>query len=290
MSWFTTTAEQFGKTPSATPGYDDGSGRVSALSGGGLQPSAGGTDYQSTFMSIVGNGLATPDALIAKEQELAAAGIKVLRNASGVAGKVQLPTGEIVDVIQSAGTGGGVAPFTWQQGRGGPTGEGGKPLPGNMYYGQGGSGSAPLSSVAGGGVNYQSRMGSLRDTPGYQFVMDEAMGALQRSQAAKGTLLTGGAMKELQDRAGGIASLEFNNEFGRNLSLANLGMSAAGGQGAYGSSYGNQLTDLTTGAGNARAAGTVGAGNAWTSGLVSIGQMGVDLYGMSRYPPYPPRY
>jgi hypothetical protein len=285
MSWFTATAEQFGKTPSATPGYDDGSGRVQALTTPGLQPS-GSPDYQSVFMGIVGNGLATPEALLAKEQELAAQGIKVLRNAAGVAGKVQLPTGEIVDVIQSAGTGGGVAPFTWQQGPGGPTGEGGKPLPGNQFYGQPtGTPTGSLASI-GGGANYAARLPALQKTPGFQFRMDRGLDAVQKSAAAKGTLLSGGTLKDLTEFAQGLASTEFDNEFGRNMSLAQLGFNASSNQGAYGTAYGNQITDLTTGAGNARAAGTVGAGNAWSSGLNNLGQMATDLYGMSRYPQY----
>jgi hypothetical protein len=268
-----------GKTPSATPGYDDGSGRVQALGTPGLQPS-GSPDYQSTFMSIVGTGLATPDALLAKEQELAAQGIKVLRNTAGVAGKVQLPTGEIVDVIQSAGTGGGVAPFTWQRGRGGPTGEGGKPLPGNQFYGQTGP---TMGSLAGamrgtmnGGTDYAARLPALEKTPGYQFRLNQGIQALDRSASAKGTLLNGGYQKDLMEFAQGLASTEFDREFGRNSSLADLGMRAAGAQGAYGTSYGDQITNLTTGAGNAQAAGTAASGNAWGGTLQGLGSLGMQ--------------
>jgi hypothetical protein len=245
-----------GKTPSATPGYDDGSGRVQALGTPGLQPS-GSPDYQSTFMSIVGTGLATPDALLAKEQELAAQGIKVLRNAAGVAGKVQLPTGEIVDVIQSAGTGGGVAPFT-------------------------------MRGTMNGGTDYAARLPALEQTPGYQFRLNQGIQALDRSASAKGTLLNGGYQKDLMEFAQGLASTEFDREFGRNSSLADLGMRAAGAQGAYGTSYSNDLTNLTTGAGNAQAAGTAASGNAWGGTLQGLGSLGMQagLYNWLR--PQPP--
>ena len=48
----------------------------------------------------------TPASLISLEPQLNAAGIKVLRNAAGTAGKVQLPNGQIIDVIQGADVGG----------------------------------------------------------------------------------------------------------------------------------------------------------------------------------------
>ena len=243
-------------------------------------PQQGG-DFQQIFRGIVGNGLATPDALLAKEQELAAAGIKVLRNAAGVAGKVQLPSGEIVDVIQSAGTGGGVSGFQWQQGPGGPTGEGGKPLPGNRYYGQPGGAQQPpgtLGSIMGGATDYGARLPALEKTPGYQFRLQQGLKGVEDSAAAKGTLLTGGAVKDLNDYAQGAASQEFDNEYRRLFGIAGLGQGAAGQMGQYGSSYGNNATGLITGAGNAQAAGTVGGANAWNSALGNIGQNTMDAY------------
>lgn len=261
----------------------------------GLQPSEGqpsaGQNYQQTFMGIVGNGMATPEALVAKEQQLAAAGIKVLRNGAGIAGKVQLPTGEIIDVIQSAGTGGGVAPFGWQQGHGGPTGEGGKPLPGNQFYGQPyghlqgsmGNGGGTLGAAMGGGIDYKARMGALQDTPGYQFVKGEVLGATERSAASKGTLLTGGHQKDLQDRAAGLASTEFDNEYRRLFGMAELGGRAADSIGQYGSSYGDNATNLITGAGDARAQSSVASGNAWNNAFGGVGNTLTNAWMYNQY-------
>ena len=247
-------------------------------------------DYRALFMGIVGGGLATPDALLAKEQELAAQGIKVLRNAAGVAGKVQLPSGEIVDVIQSAGTGGGVAPFTWQQGPGGPTGEGGKPLPGNQYYGQPAGAQGQPGTLGGfmGGTDYAARLPALEKTPGYQFRLQQGLKGVEDSAAARGTLLTGGTIEDLNDYAQGSASQEFDNEYRRLFGLAGLGQGAAGTLGGYGSSYANNATGLITGAGNAQAAGTVGGANAWNNALGNIGQNTMDAYMYDRYMRRPP--
>lgn len=83
---------------------------------------SGGTWDQNTFSSTFGTP-GTPDELIAMEPRLAEQGIKVLRNAAGVAGKVQLPDGRIVDVINSAGVGG--RGFQWLDDGGGGGGFGG---------------------------------------------------------------------------------------------------------------------------------------------------------------------
>ena len=78
----------------------------------------GGQDYQSQFMQMAGPDL-TPQRLIQMEGQLGQQGIQVLRNAAGVAGKIRLPNGQIVDVIRSAGLGGGTGATQWDTGMGG---------------------------------------------------------------------------------------------------------------------------------------------------------------------------
>ncbi len=283
MGWWEEVAAPRGyPVPTSTP-QQVGTTQAVPFQAPGVQPSAGG-DYQQQFLQLMGGGMATPEGLIAKETELAKLGIKVLRNASGVAGKVQLPSGEIVDVIQSAGTGGGMSPFQWQQGRGGPTGEGGKPLPGNQFYGQPMSAMGAIGAGAGtlggmlGGTDYGARLPALEKTPGYQFRFDQGRKAIEGSAAAKGTLLTGGAAKDLTEFGQGLASTEFDNEYRRLFGLAGLGQGAAGAIGAYGSSYGDNATNLLTGQGDSRAAGTLGSGNAWGSALGGVGQTAMDAW------------
>lgn len=272
MGWFDDNMATFtgsvGKTPSVLPPPQPGPGdRVQMFTDRQpvLQPSqGGGQDYEAQFRALFPGGTLTPEALAAKEGDLKAMGIRLLGpNARGQRTKIEVPGVGIVDVIGGAGA--GHNRLQWMVDRGGPqTG-------------------APMSAM--GAPNYGARSGALAQTPGYQFVRDEVLGALERSAAARGTNLTGGLLKDLQDRAAGLASTEFGNEFGRNLSLAQLGFNGATNQGAYGSAYGNQITDLTTGAGNAQAAGTVGAGNAWGSALGNIGQMGMDAWGLYHYGP-----
>lgn len=114
--------------------------------------------------------------------------------------------------------------------------------------------------------------------PGYQFRMDEANKALQRSQAAKGGLLSGAAAKELTRYNQGAASDEYMNAYNRfNTNQSNLynklaGLSGTGQQaantlGTLGQNTATNVGNNMMAAGNAQAAGQVGAANAWSTGL-----------------------
>ena len=74
-------------------------------------------NYQAWFMSLVSGKAPTPAELIKLEPTLTKHGIKVLRNAAGIAGKIQLPDGKTVDVIVGASRGGEA--WSWQTGGGG---------------------------------------------------------------------------------------------------------------------------------------------------------------------------
>jgi hypothetical protein len=53
--------------------------------------------------------------------------------------------------------------------------------------------------------------------PSYQFLQDEAAKAVERSAAARGSLLAPSTAKALQDRSQALASTEFGNAFNRNM-------------------------------------------------------------------------
>lgn len=129
----------------------------------------------------------TPRELIEMEQRLNQAGIKVLRNAHGVAGKIQLPTGQIVDVIKAAGLGG--QGFQWDTG---PGGGGGLGSFGSLAQGWDREFKAPS-------------IDEIRAMPGYQFARDEGVTALDSAAAARGTVNSGGQKKEIMRFATGLA-------------------------------------------------------------------------------------
>lgn len=86
---------------------------------GGQQPPQGGDDY-SWFQQLTNGKPPTPQTLVSLEGQLAQRGIKVLRNAQGVAGKIQLANGQVIDVIEAAGAGGRA--WQWLTGDGGSGG------------------------------------------------------------------------------------------------------------------------------------------------------------------------
>lgn len=130
------------------------------------------------------------------------------------------------------------------------------------------------------GGNWQASI-----SPGFGFRVGEMSKALQQRAAAKGTIATGGFAKELAQYVNNLAGDEYEAAFGRNLSLADLGLRATGQAAGLGSNYGQTLgqtttnqvqanTDLITGAANARAGVT--AGNAAGMGN-TIGELGTIL-------------
>jgi len=121
------------------------------------------------------------------------------------------------------------------------------------------------------GVNALNRMQSgdvmgMMD-PSYKFRLGEGMKALERSAAARGGLISGGALKAAQRYGQEFASNEFGNAYNRLASMAGLGQTATGAMGGAAGQFGSNAGNLMTGAGAARASGYVGGANALTSGL-----------------------
>ena len=167
---------------------------------------------QGSFAAKFGSP-GTPEELVALEPQLQQAGIKVLRNAAGVAGKIQLPNGQIVDIINSAGAGG--KGFQWLTG-GGPAGGGGSAMA-DLGYGFG-------SSMAPWTTPFQARdPNQIANDPAYQFQLKEGLNAVQNSAAARGTLKTGGTLKGLEQYAQGLASTYNDKYYGRDMGEYLLG-------------------------------------------------------------------
>jgi type II secretory pathway pseudopilin PulG len=153
--------------------------------------------------------------------------------------------------------------------------------------------------------------------PGIRMMQDETARAVQNSAAARGSLLSGNTMTELQNRSAGIASQAYGDvynraqnayatnaqtawnayqsrynkatgEFGaaqlpwqRATEMAGIGYGATGAGINAGQNYANSAGNMLLGAGNAQAAGIVGANNAQMQGLYSGSQdmLSAYLYG-----------
>jgi hypothetical protein len=126
----------------------------------------------------------------------------------------------------------------------------------------------PPSSVASPAGNY----GGFETSPGYQFRVDEAMKAIERSAAARGSLRSGATMDALQRRVQGVASSEYENYANRLAQLAGIGQAGVAGSAAAGNNYANNSTATTMAAGNARASAYANTGNAVNQGIQNVAQ------------------
>lgn len=103
--------------------------------------------------------------------------------------------------------------------------------------------------------------------PSYQFRLGEGMKALDRTAAARGGLISGGALKAAQRYGQDYASTEFGNAYNRLAGLAGIGQTATNTMGANAGQFGvNAGNNMMAGA-NARASGYVGGANALAGGL-----------------------
>lgn len=134
-------------------------------------------------------------------------------------------------------------------------------------------------------------MADYQADPGYAFRLAEGQKAIQRSQAARGGLLSGAAVKAANNYAQDSASAEFQNAYNRfNQNQTNLfnrlsGISGTGQQ--TGSTLANLGQNAVSNANNyltsgatAQSAAQMANGAAWQSGLTNIGnQVGSWLNG-----------
>lgn len=121
---------------------------------------------------------------------------------------------------------------------------------------------------------------NLAQDPGYAFRLAEGQKALERTAAARGGLLSGGAMREAQRYGQGMASQEYANAYNRALTqyntlanIAGVGQTSAGQMageaGQLGANLGNTYYNAGTAEGQARASGYLGVGNALSSAIGS---------------------
>lgn len=132
----------------------------------------------------------------------------------------------------------------------------------------------------------------MEQDPGYQFNLDQGQKALERAEAAAGTINSGGALKAASKFATNYTTNAYQDAYNQFmgtrqsnynnlLSLAGLGQTAnqqfLNASQNYGNessgidmSTANQIGNYLTGEGNAKAAGTAGSAKAWTGALGGI--------------------
>ena len=121
-------------------------------------------------------------------------------------------------------------------------------------------------------------MADYQADPGYAFRLSEGQKALDRQAAARGGLISGGALRAATRYGQEMGSQEYGNAFNRYQtnranqlqplgSLMSSGQAAASGQAAQAGQYGVNAGNLMTQAGQAIGAGQLGAANTLAGSL-----------------------
>lgn len=145
---------------------------------------------------------------------------------------------------------------------------------------------ASAMAAAQGDQNYGSLMRrfgmeDFEADPGYAFRQQEGMKGIEGSAAARGSLLSGGALKAIQKYGQDLASQEYGNAYGRyNADQTNQYNRLAGlvntGQGATNEitdaagKLGSNLASSAMSIGSANAASTIGQANAWNQAIGGV--------------------
>ncbi len=122
-----------------------------------------------------------------------------------------------------------------------------------------------LAAVQRGGPEAQQ---FLQMDPGYQFRLSEGMKALDRQAAARGGLISGGALKAAQRYGQDLGSQEYGAAYNRLAGMANIGPQAAGVMSNLGQNFAGQYGQNLMAGGQAAAQGMLGAGSARASGYM----------------------
>jgi len=135
--------------------------------------------------------------------------------------------------------------------------------------------------------------------PGYDFRLRQGIGANLQASNATGGVVSGNALRSLQDYTQNFASGEYANAFNQfqvqrgnifsNLrDIANMGLTGTTGQANAMIGTGTNIASLTAASGNAQAASQIAQGNIYGNTAQGIANAGM-YYGMNRPSYYQPQ-
>ena len=109
-----------------------------------------------------------------------------------------------------------------------------------------------------------------KETPGYQFRMEEGVRAMDRSAAAQGKLRSGGYGRALTEFGQGIGAAEFDNYANRLAGIAGMGQGATQSTATLNQSSSNNMANTMMAGGQAQANNLINAGTARASGYTGM--------------------
>lgn len=138
-------------------------------------------------------------------------------------------------------------------------------------------------SPMGGGTS-SDPFAAFRNTPGYQFGLDQGTKEVQASAAARGGLNSGATLKALMKFGNDYADQQGYTPYMNRLATLFGGAQQATNQlGQAGQNYANQVGNNMQNAGQARAQGIYDSQNAWTNYTNSMMKQAGNYYGGSSF-------
>jgi hypothetical protein len=179
----------------------------------------------------------------------------------------------------SPSMGGGISPFMPMPG-GGQAGQGGQFRVGGKQFGTIEEAQKYANANRTGGTEYAGYQAS----PGYKWQLEQGTAAIDASAAARGGLMSGRTLQDLQAYGQGLADQDREAYLSRLGGLVDSGQGAAGSQATAGANYAAGAGNALAGIGNAQSAGIIGRGNAY-SGMINglsqtAGYMGQNWGGL----------
>jgi hypothetical protein len=136
---------------------------------------------------------------------------------------------------------------------------------------------APQSQGGGGGENWDV----LRNSPDYQFAVQEGQRGIGNSSAARGGATSGNALKALEEFRQGLASQQIDKFLGRRGVQIDRGIGATNNVQNAGTGYANNATGLYQDRGDARASGILGRAGSTIGAMAGVSEaMGSGGYGI----------
>jgi hypothetical protein len=122
---------------------------------------------------------------------------------------------------------------------------------------------------------YQAALQGYTQSPFLARMVQDTVGAVDASRAARGGLFSGATAQEIGDRTGQLYLGDFNNYLSRLGGMVDTGAGAATQTGQFGANAASGQANAYQAAGNARAQGYINMGNSINNAL----SQGAQMYG-----------
>lgn len=126
-----------------------------------------------------------------------------------------------------------------------------------------------------GNISDSERFNYFTESPGYQYQLEQGLKAIERRNAATGTLLGGNTLKELQEYGTNLANQDYSNYIDSLMSQANIGQQAATNAANVYTNFGSQLAGYSYAGGMANAQKYSNLSNA----MYGMAGMGTSMLG-----------